>query len=111
MPDTPKRINKLIQEYAALAHDRELSSTLKALLIEFDLWEKGEISVGQLSNQIHEFHQGPLKQIWAKYEMSSKEAIIAFAIASGILQEEELPEELMEHLSRIIEYYRNELSD
>lgn len=111
MSDIPKNKNKLIQEYAALVHDRELSSTLKALQAEFDLWETGEISAEQLSNQIHKFHQGPLKKIWAKYEMSSKEAMIASAIASGILQEEGIPDELMEHLGRMIEFYRNELAE
>ena len=111
MSDIPKSTNQLIQEYAALVHDRELSSTLKALQAEFDQWEKGVISAGQLSNQIREFYKGPLKKIWAKYEMSSKETIIAFAIASGILQEESIPDELMEHLSQMIEFYRNELAE
>lgn len=111
MSDTPKSINKLIQEYAAIAHERELIPPLHAMQAEFDRWEKGEISAWQLNNKVHEFQKGPLKEIWTKYEMSSKEAIIAFAIASGILQEEGIPNELMEHLGRMIEFYRNKLAE
>ena len=49
MSETPKRIKKLIREYAAIAHDRELGRALQELHSDVDRWEKGEISALQLN--------------------------------------------------------------
>ena len=111
MPSPSKTTEKLIRQYASIVHDRELGRTLEELRTEFDRWETGKISAVQLSDHVHKYHQGTLKEIWAKHEMSSKEVIVAQAIASGILHEEDIPDEIREHLGRKIEFFREELSE
>ena len=110
MSETPKRIKKLIREYAAIAHDRELGRALQELHADFDRWEQSDISALQLNEQIHEFHQGPSRKIWVKYSTHGREAGLAAAIVAGVIPKEEVPDDLLQHLERLIEFYEGHLS-
>ena len=110
MSETPKRIKKLIREFAAIAHNRELSRALQELHSDFDRWEKGEISALQLNGQIHEFHQGPSREIWVKYSTHDGEAGLAAAVVTGVIRKEEVPDDLLKHLEPLIEFYEGHLN-
>ena len=58
MPETSKRIKRLVREYAAIAHDRELGQALRDLDVQFGRWRNGEISAAELNDVIHQFHDG-----------------------------------------------------
>ena len=103
--ETPKRIKRLVREYAGIAHDRELEAALLGLRGEFDRWQRGEITPGQLTDLIHQFHQGPARRIWAKYSTNHLNPAVAYAIAMGFLRKDELPQELLQYLSALIELY------
>jgi hypothetical protein len=107
----PKHIRRLVREYAAIAYDRELGEALRRLDAEFDRWERKDLSSFELNDAIHTFHQGPARDIWAKYSTNHLEPALGFALATGILRKDEIPEELLEHLAGWIEFYESDASD
>ena len=56
MQEVPKRIKRLVREWAAIAHDRDLRKALSELRAEFDRWERGEIDSFELNDLVHRFH-------------------------------------------------------
>jgi len=106
--DTSKRIKRLLREQAALAHEEELRRALLPLAAAFEEWKAGDLSSGELGVRIHEFHQGPSRQLFSKYNNGPLDAVVAYAIVSGILDASQVPDELLEHLGIAIAFYKKE---
>jgi len=83
MVDTPKRIKRLLREYAAAAHEEELRRALLPISEAFGRWERRELDSGELSEIIHRFHQGPARDLWARYNTPHLEMVVAFAITTA----------------------------
>jgi hypothetical protein len=105
MQDTPKHIKRLVREWAAVAHDRDLRSALADLRGQFDRLERGEIDAFELNHHIHQFHDGISRDIWKRYATNHLEPAVAAAVAEGVLAKEELPPVLVEHLAGTIAFY------
>ncbi len=108
--DASKRLKRLVREWAAVAHDRELSKALAELYAQFDRWQRGEITAWDLNDLIHRFHDGASREIWKTYATNRLEPAVALAVATGILRREEAPPELVQHLAGLIEFYEAERS-
>lgn len=108
MKSYPKRIKKLLREYTTEAYERELHRELTILERSFEQWRNGEISSGELSYRIHQYEIGPSRELYKKYnENSLAEMNVAYAIAVGILNKEEVPPELLEALERALSFYED----
>ena len=105
MQDPPKAVKRLVREWAAIAHDRELGRALLELRAQFDRWQRDEIAAADLNDLIHQSHQGASREIWKRYATNHLEPAIGFAVAAGILLREEVPEELLRHVAGLIEFY------
>ena len=104
----PKRIKKLLRDYSTEAYERELHRELTILEHSFEQWHNGEISSGELSYRIHQYEIGPSRELYKKYnEDSLAEMNVAYAIAAGILNKEEIPLELLEVLERPLSFYED----
>jgi hypothetical protein len=110
MENAPKRLRRLIREWAGIAHDRALSKALLELHAQFDRWKRGEITAWDLNDLIQRFHDGASREIWKTYATNRLEPAVAFAVATDILRREELPPELVQHLAGLIEFYEAERS-
>ena len=108
MADTPKRIKRLLREYAAAAHEEELRRALILVAEAFTRWERRELGSGELSEIIHQFHQGPARELWVRYNTTHPEMAVAFAVTRGVLNRETLPVELLDHLARAMRFYEEE---
>jgi hypothetical protein len=108
MADTPKRIKRLLREYAGAAHEEELRRALLPVSEAFGRWASGELSSGELSEIIHRFHQGPARELWVRYGTSHLEMPVAFAITTGVLARETIPAELLEHLAGALRFYEEQ---
>lgn len=108
MQDTPRRIKRLVREWAGIAHDRELGKALLDLRSQFDRWQRGEISAVDLNDLIHRFHDGGSRDIWKKYATNHLEPALGHAVATGILRREELPPELLHQIAGLVEFYEAE---
>ena len=110
MGDIPKRVKRLLREYASAAHDEELRRALLPLAGAFKRWEQGELGSGELSDLIHRFHQGPARELFLRYNTPHLAAPVAYAVAAGILDRTAVPGEVLEHLTGMIEFYEKELA-
>ena len=110
MQGVPKRLKRLVREWAAIAHDRGLRQAIGELRQQFDRWNRGEIDLFELNELVHRFHEGTAREIWKKYATSHLEPAVASAVAAGLLRKEELPAELLRHVAGLIEFYEQDLS-
>jgi hypothetical protein len=111
MADVPKRIKRLLREYAGAAHEEELRRALLPVSEAFGQWARRELSSGALSEIIHRFHQGPARELWVRYNASHLEMPVAFAITTGVLARETIPAELLEHLAGALRFYEEVQAD
>jgi hypothetical protein len=105
MKEYPKKIKKLIREFAAEAHERELYRELTRLDRRFAEWRKGELGSGALSDEIHQYENGPSRELFKRYNDDLPDMMVAYAIAANILKREEIPEELLDALTNQLEYF------
>lgn len=105
MPDIPKRLKRLLREYAGRAHEAELRQALVPLAEAFKRWERGELDSFELNELIHRFHQGASREIYVRYVSRDFEPALAHAIESGLIDRATVPAELLDHLARLIELF------
>lgn len=91
-----------LRELQGIAWERELSAALQRLGVDFDAWERGEISAFDLSDRIHQYHNGQSRELFNRYSDSLNELVILRAIASGVIAESELSKEFHKYLSNDI---------
>ncbi len=108
MADIPKRVKRLLRECAAAAHEEELRRALLPIAEAFKRWEQGELGSGDLSELIHRFHQGPARDLYLRYDTTHLEAPVAYAIATGVLDREAVPAEVLNHVAGMIQFYESE---
>lgn len=111
--EPPKRIKRLLRELAAKAHEEELRRRLAPLANAFERWSRDEVDSFELSDLIHEFHQGPSRDLFVRYTTRPHNSAVACAIATGIIDRSQVTAELLEHLALALEFYadaRNEQS-
>src|SRR5687767_12470281 len=110
MQEVPKRIKRLVREWAGIAHDRDLRKALSELRVQFNRWDRGEIDSFELNELVHRFHQDTAREIWKRYATTHLEPAVASAVAAGVLRKEELPSELLSHIAGLIEFYQHDIS-
>ncbi len=99
---------KTLRKLAGLAYERELTRELEALARHFDRWREGRISCWDLSDRIHEFHDGASRDLFKQYNYGKPEATVPYALAANILSEDEIPPALLDRLRKAIDYFREE---
>ena len=96
-----------LREWRMEAHERELTRELEKLDQSFEAWRRGEISSGELSIRVHQYDRGPSKDLYSRYNYGEAEMNVAYAIVTGIIDEEEVPKELMEALDKAIQSFQS----
>jgi hypothetical protein len=92
---------------AGLAHDRELDLYLSELEGRFHEWRQGTISSAELSDFIHEFHDGSAQAIYSTYAQLKPFEAVARAIGVGLLREDEVLPEIKQGLAALISHFRH----
>ena len=93
---------------AVAAHEEELRRALLPLAAAFEAWKAGKVSGGDLVEAIHNFHQGPARELFVKYDRRLLNSSVAQAIATGIIKRDSVPPEVLEHLAGVIEFYASQ---
>lgn len=96
---------KVARRIAAVAYERELTQELAKLHDQFDRWRQGQLSAFDLSNVIHEFHNGAARDLFVVYNRLQPTHAVARAVALGIVLRAEVPPELLASLAGAIEFY------
>jgi hypothetical protein len=56
---------------------------------------------------VHEFDSGPAHELFRRYNDGDQAMSVAYAIATGILAESEVPPELFEALARPLAFFKD----
>jgi hypothetical protein len=107
----PKSIRRLLSETKAEAYERELHRELTKLDASFEQWRRGEIGSGELSYRVHQYERGPSRDLYKRYNARMDDVNVAYAIVHGILQEQEVPQELLEALDGVLQSFRRMKED
>lgn len=108
MEQTPKPITRVLRRLAAAAYEEELRHALVPLHAAFERWARCELSSGELSDAIDQFHQGPARELFARYNSGILEAAVAHAIVAGFIDRAVVPPEVLSHLGRAIAFYESQ---
>ena len=100
-----KAIRRKLRELADQAYEEELRHALAPLAEAFERWKARAASSFEISDLIHEFHLGPSRTLWGTYQGLKPDALVARAVALGVLARESLPAEVAASLASQIETF------
>jgi len=100
-----KAQRKELRRLAGLAYERQLATALAALEAQFRKWHAGNLDVHELSDAIHEFHNGIARDLYVTYTRLEPRVAVAQAVARKVLQESEVPPALRDALDPLIKFY------
>lgn len=86
-----KAQRKELRRLAALAYERELATELEAVEAQFREWHAGNLDVHELSDLIHQFHDGVARDLYIMYTRGQPGSVVAQAVARNVLHENDLP--------------------
>ena len=93
-----KAESRKLRELAELAYDRELSAGLNELGEDFTRWRANDINAFDLSDAIHEFHNGLSRELWSLYTRLKPPMIVRSALERGVLTASDVPAKLLAKL-------------
>jgi len=102
----PKHIKRKLNDLAAQAYELELGRELDRLFHQFEAWKAGQISADELNDLIHKHHNGPSRELYSKYANVQVGLLVAYALVSGLLPQDSVPEEVWPYLQRELAFYQ-----
>lgn len=102
MREYPKSVRRSLRALAAMAYEEEMRRALSELAQGFDAWRAGKIDVWELNQQIHEYHNGPSRELYNQYGESHVDLLVASAIVRGIISRESVPAEVAPYLEPLL---------
>ena len=91
---------------AGKAYERLLNKALQELDDVFGQWRGNHLSPFALSDKIHDFHDGRSRFLYNLDRPSSWEHMIALAVYERVLDSEELPAAVWEHIHPRVELFQ-----
>jgi hypothetical protein len=103
MREFTKSERRELRALVELARDREMTSHLESLAKQFDRWRNGAIGPWELADEIHEFHQGPNRDLHNRDPGNSMLLIyVVRAVNEGFLSREEIPDRLRADVNQVM---------
>ena len=103
-----KSEKKTLRELAGQAYRAELNAELMSLFEAFQAWHKEELDPFELSDKIHDFHQGAARELYNRYHERWADMTVSRALALGLLDDEGLSEALREKLTPKRDFFEHE---
>jgi hypothetical protein len=104
MEPTGAHTKRALRELAGTAHEEALRRALRPVGEAFARWNRGELSSVALGELMHEFHQGPARQLWVTYHRATLEISVAQAILDGLLDRQTIAPDVLESLGRALAF-------
>ena len=101
----------LLRALTEEAWEAELGEELEELFEDCTKWLDHGMSALDLSDRIHEFHNGPSRDLYSLYTGAEPAMIAARAIAMGFIDEKSLNDELRSKLAEQIDTFRRLKTD
>jgi hypothetical protein len=106
-----KRVKAQFRKLVDDAYERELARELAQLAAQFDAWRAGQIRASDLSHRVHQFHKGPVREMYNLYNLMDQEFVVARAVAESLLSENEIPAEVWSHIHKMVQHLRDYRND
>lgn len=103
-----KPIRKKLQRLSSVVYQRDLDSELAKLNVRFDEWQAGEIDCFELSDLIHEFHDGVSRKLWKFYNRADPDTIVVHGLMDKIISREEAGDDVLEQIRPLLERYEQD---
>jgi len=107
MQNYSRKTAYLLRKYMTEAYERELRRELTKLDNSFTEWRNGAITSSELSHRIHKYETGPSRKLYKQYNRSPHDMTVAYAVVVGILDQEEIPAELLEAIERPLSFFQS----
>lgn len=104
MEDLTKRQKRHLKRLAEIGYERELERCLNVLYKKFKLWKKGEISVLDLHDKIHEFYKDIARSLYEQYTINDPLLPVVFGVKSGVLKLDEVREDCKQHVECLLHW-------
>lgn len=101
-----KAQRKELRRLADAAYERELSSALAGLEAQFQEWHAGKLNIHELSDAVHQFHNGIARDLYVTYTRLQPRVAVAQAIARKVLRGDEVPPKLRDALDNLATLYK-----
>lgn len=103
-----KSQKKHLRELAGIGYERDLGRCLNVVKNSFEKWEAGEMSVWDLNDKIHEFHDDIARELYkAYYSIGDPTYSVAFGVRQGVIDIEEINGECMPLLQPLLDYFND----
>lgn len=98
-----------LRQLASEAWDAELREALLGLYEDFGTWGDAGMSSFDLTDRIHEFHNGTARDLYKRYTGADPDFLVSRAIAHGVLGEDTVEAKLLSKLAEEIEFVRERM--
>lgn len=95
-----KAEKRMLRELAAECHESELDEAMTELYEEFQKWGGDRISVFDLNDRIHQFHDGISRELYKRYVLLDPALSVRYALESGIIDGSHVDESIRKKLGR-----------
>ena|SRR5688572_19788519 len=107
MLEFSKAIKRQLREWMIEAYERELHRELTLVDQDFSQWREGQISSGELSYRVDQYNRGPSYRLSELYnDRGSLSYNVAYALVTGILNPDEVPQDVQEAIAPLIALYQ-----
>ena len=104
-----KKVRAQLRQLVELIYQRHLQEALLQLDQHFIDWKAGKIDAFTLEHKIHQFHQGPSRELYKHFATSPKnlhDIQVAHALIDGVLKKTDVPQEVMEVIAEKVDWLR-----
>ena len=109
--DIPKHIKSQLRELANQAYEHELADELANLASRFDEWRAGKITVWDLTELVHKYHNGPARELYKRYHNLPHSTPIAHAVARGILTMRTIPDSIWPYVEKETQFLQSKMEN
>lgn len=87
-----RKIDKRMKELAQLAYERDISRCIDVLHAQMNEWKDGKMTVWDIEQSIHEFHNKIARSLYRSYAMTDTYLAVAFGVAQEVLSLDDIPD-------------------
>lgn len=107
MKKYPRQIKQQLRKLAIRATEAELNVQLTELAEKFDAWKQQSVSSRELRHILLTYADGPSRELFRRNRELPDDIVVAEAIARGILDKDEIAEELWAYLQNGVQFYQD----
>jgi len=97
-----------LRKLVGKAYEIELGRCLDTLFEQYQQWKEQEITVWELEEKIHEFHNRRARELYKAYSFGDLAFSVAFGIHSGVIDISEVEQTCLSEVKKKLEYLESD---